>query len=185
MLCSLPKEPDVPSDLTDQQWKLVRGHLRRPDPRGAREAHAPRVIVNAILYVLRTGCQWRLLPNDFPPWPTVYGRYRRWCLRGCWERALDALNASSRRKAGRAGSPSCAIVDSQSVRTACASHERGIDGGKKVKGRKRHISTDTPGNLPRVSVHAANIHDTTAGPAVFRATLDKHPSIEAFSANEG
>jgi putative transposase len=104
-----------------------------------------------------------MLPKKFPPLGTVYDHFRRLNQRGVWQQALDALTQQSRRRQGRHRHPSYAIVDSQSVKTQYASDERGIDGGKKIKGRKRHIITDTLGHLLGVIVHAANLHDTIEG----------------------
>lgn len=119
------------SDLSDKDWFLIEGFFERTDPRGAKSVHSKRLIVNAILYVVKSGCQWRMLPNDFPPWQTVYDHYRRWNQNGTWEKVLDFLNGWSRIDQDRRTSPSYAIVDSQSVKTQYASEERGIDGGKK------------------------------------------------------
>lgn len=120
-----------PSDLTDQEWALIEPFFRRPDPRGNRGKYAKRAIVNAILYVVQGGIQWRMLPKDFPPWDTVYNHFRRLNQRGVWQQALDALTQQSRRRQGKFMHPSYAIIDSQSVKTQYASDARGIDGGKK------------------------------------------------------
>ena len=122
-----------PSDLSDKDWSLIKGFFERPDPRGAKSVHSKRLIVNAILYVVKSGCQWRMLPNDFPPWKTVYDHYRNWNRNGNWQRALDFLTSWSRIDQGKKPTPSYAIVDSQSVKTQYASEDRGIDGGKKGK----------------------------------------------------
>ena len=112
-------------------------------------------IVNAIFYLVKGGITWRLLPNDFPPWQTVYDHFSRWNKSGVWESILALLNQIRREKVGRKAAPSYGIIDAQSVKTQYASEERGIDGGKKVKGHKRHIVVDIVGNLLHVSVHAA------------------------------
>jgi putative transposase len=122
--------------------------------RGNSHKHSKRTIVNAILYVVRGGIQWRLMPNDFPPWQTVYDHFSRWNKRGVWEKCLDQLTICRRQKARRCTIPSYGIIDAQSVKTRYASEERGIDGGKKVKGHKRHIRVDILGNLLHVKVHA-------------------------------
>ena len=147
-----------PSDIKDEEWSLIERFFKRRDPRGAIETHPKRSIVNAIFYVIKSGIHWRMLPNDLPPWSTVYCHYRNWNLNGTWEKVLDFLNRKTRKKKTRDPEPTYAIVDSQSVKTQYASEERGIDGGKKIKGRKRHICVDTLGNLLCVMVHAANIH---------------------------
>jgi len=120
-----------PSDLTDEEWVLIKDYFFRTDPRGAKPAHDTRDIVNAIFYVTRGGIQWRMLPSDFPPWGTVYDHYRNWCYRGLWDTVLQALTKIHRIKANRNESPGYGIIDSQSVKTAYASEERGYDGGKK------------------------------------------------------
>ena len=121
-----------PSDLSDAEWQLIEPFFRRPDPRGNQGKHAKRDIINAILYVVYGGIQWRMLPKEFPPWgvpSTII--FVGSTQRGVWQQALDALTQQSRRRQGRHVHPSHAIVDSQSVKTQYASDERGIDGGKK------------------------------------------------------
>jgi putative transposase len=120
-----------PSDLKDVEWEKLKTYFERSDPRGARSKHEKKRIVEAILYVTKSGCQWRMLPKDFPPWKTVYDHFRLWNLRGVWEKALDELNSLVRQRAGRKETPSYAIIDSQSVKTQYASKDRGIHGGKK------------------------------------------------------
>ena len=123
-----------PSDLTDPEWALIAGFFARPDPRGNPGKYAKRDVVNAILYVVKGGIPWRMLPLDFPPWDTVYDHYRRWNQRGVWEHALDALNEHARHQQGRAKHPTYALIDSQSIKTQYASEDRGFDGGKKDQG---------------------------------------------------
>ena len=153
--------------------------------RGNSHKHSKRTIVNAILYVVRGGIQWRLRPNDFPPWQTVYDHFSRWNKRGVWEKCLDRLTIFCRQKAGRCAVPSYGIIDTQSVKTQYASEERGIDGGKKVKGHKRHIVVDILGNLLHVKVHAANVSDTKSACKVLEGVIDKYPSLKAFSGDAG
>lgn len=153
--------------------------------RGNSHKHSKRTIVNAILYVVKGGIQWRLMPNDFPPWQTVYDHFSRWNKRGVWEKCLDRLTLFSRQKAGRCAVPSYGIIDAQSVKTQYASEERGIDGGKKVKGHKRHIVVDILGNLLHVKVHAANVSDTKSACTVLEGVIDKYPSLKAFSGDAG
>lgn len=174
-----------PSDLTDAEWNLIQHYFEPRDRRGSAHRHPRKRIVDAILYVVKSGCQWRLLPNDLPNWKTVYDHFSRWNKRGAWEAALDQLNRRHRRQQGRSPSPTYGIIDSQSVKTQYASEERGIDGGKKIKGRKRHIVVDILGNLLHVSVHAANHHDSVAAGSVLARAAEKHPHIEAFSGDAG
>lgn len=126
-----------------------------------------REVVNAIVYVVRTGCQWALLPADYPNHNSVYYHYRKWCLDGTWQAVNDALRQQERQQRGRKAQPSAAILDSQSVKTTEAGGERGYDAGKKVNGRKRHILVDTVGNLIDVVVHAANIQDRDGAKLLF------------------
>lgn len=120
-----------PSDLSDKEWTLIEHFFQRPDPRGNPGKYDKCDIVNAILYVLKGGIPWRMMPHDFPPWDTAYDHFRRWNKRGVWEQALNFLNQQARQKQGKKKTPTYAIVDSQSVKTQYASQDRGFDGGKK------------------------------------------------------
>src|SRR5437588_6455451 len=149
------------TDLTDEQFALLEPFLPRPKPMGRPPADL-RAVLNAILYLVRSGCQWRLLPHDFPPWSTVHTWYRRFRRDGTWERINDALVPKVREQAGRDPTPRASAVDSQSVKTTEMGGVRGFDGGKKVKGRKRHIWVDSLGMLLAVLVTAANVQDGRA-----------------------
>jgi putative transposase len=126
-----------PSDLNDNEWELIEHFFERPDPRGNKGYHSKRTIVNGIFYVIKGGIQWEMLPNDFPPYKTVYDHYNRLCKRGVWEKVLDFLNQKHREKEKRSPAPSYGIVDSQSVKTTYDSEDRGFDGGKKSKRKKK------------------------------------------------
>lgn len=157
----MERERRYPSDLTDAQWAIIEVMLPLPKWIGRPELHPRRAIVDAILYVVRTGCSWRQLPVDFPPWQTVYGLFVSWEARGVTERVMEELREEVRLAHGRDAEPSAGIIDSQSVKGAdtVGRDTRGYDAGKKINGRKRFIITDTLGLLIVVSVVAASVQD--------------------------
>ena len=122
-----------PSDLTDKEWLLIKDYFEQKRAFGRPLTHDRRIMVNAIFYVTKSECQWRMLPKDFPPWQTVYCYFQRWCISGTWEIILDILNRKGRLERGRQESLTYGIIDSQSTKTQYNSDERGIDGGKKGK----------------------------------------------------
>src|ERR671932_40523 len=135
-----PMRKPYPTDLSDVQWNRLRSYLPIPKPQGRPRTHPLRDVFDAIFYVLKSGCHWRLLPHDFPPWSTVYYHFRRFRLRGLWFLILKALRAAERKRVGKDPQPTAAIIDSQSVKTVEESaHPSGYDAHKNVKGRKRHL----------------------------------------------
>jgi putative transposase len=120
-----------PSDLREKEWLLIKEHFDQKRIFGRPLKHDRRSIVNAIFYMTKSGCQWRMLPKDYPPWQTVYDYFKKWCVEGIWEEVLDILNQKRRFKQGRQATPTYGIIDSQSAKTQYNSDERGIDGGKK------------------------------------------------------
>jgi len=147
------------SDLTHAEWQLIDYCFPKPSKKGRRRKHPFRELLNAIFYLVRTGCQWRNLPKDFAPWRTVYHYFRRWKRNGLWNQIHTHLREHLRLVEGRKRQPSAGIIDSQSVKSTETSDERGYDAGKKVNGRKRHLLVDTIGLVLLVMVLPANIQD--------------------------
>ena len=162
------KKGGYKSDLSDEQWAVIEPLLKRRGP-GRPMKLALRAVVNAILYVLRTGCQWAYLPKEYPNFNSVYYHFHKWSWDETWEAINTTLREQARLGAGREAQPSLAIVDSQSVKTTEVGGEHGFDGGKKVNGRKRHILVDTMGNLLKVIAHAANVGERAGAKCLLEA----------------
>ena len=151
------------TDVNDKAWKVIKKMLPTVSGNGRPRKYELREIVNAIFYVVRGGIAWRLMPHDLPPWSLVYNYYWHWKKAGLFEAINAKLVELSRKKSGRRKQPSMGIMDSQSVKTANGGEDRGIDGNKKINGRKRHVVTDTVGHLLAVKVTAANVSDQEGG----------------------
>lgn len=172
------------SDVTDAEWKRLEPFMPPPRRRGRPRKTCLRSAVNAIFYLLQSGCQWDMLPKDFPPWQTVYRYFRDWQADGTWERIHDALYQAVRNLEGREESPTLAIIDAQSVKTGPdARGDTGFDGGKNVKGRKRHIAVDILGLLLKADVHSAGIQDRDGTAFVLAGITRRFPFIEKVMAD--
>ena len=171
------------SDMTDAEWRLI---ARRLPPRrrlGRPREVDLRKVVEAILFILSTGCQWRALPREFPPYSTVQGYFYAWRDTGLWQRIVRALVRRARRKLGRKPRPTAAVIDSQSAATTQAGGPRGFDPGKRVYGRKRHIVTDTNGLLLAVHVHPANVQDVHGAVPLLERLRQRFPKLRHIFAD--
>ena len=171
------KTKGYPTDLTDAEWQRVEALLPRPPKRGRRRSVDLREILNAIRYLVRTGCGWRMLPRDFPPWQTVYWWFRRFVRLLLFRTIHDIGVMLDRERAGREASPTAGIIDSQSVK-APGAKERGYDAGKKIVGRKRHIAVDTDGRLLMANLTTADISDSAGAQMILDAIRQRWPWLK-------
>lgn len=176
---------EYPSNLTDEQWKLILSLIPEARPGGRPRSADVRQIVNAVFYLNRSGCAWRYLPKNFPPWQTVYDYFSRWRIQGVWKMIHEKLIKSARKCVGKKSQPSMLIIDSQSVR-APNGEERGYDGFKKLRGRKRHIMVDTLGFVHGIRIHAANLQDRSQGHLLLENYEEgKFKKLKAIYADNG
>jgi len=164
-----------PTDLTDEEWNQIEALVPVPKSgkgkRGRPVEQDRRSLVNAVFYVVKAGCAWRLLPSDFPHWQTVYGYYRQWSQDWTWTFIHDTLRDWLRKTEGRNVAPTAAIVDSQSVKTPDQAGERGYDAGKKIKGRKRHLAVDSLGLILGLIITTADVQDRDAGKTLIQGLV--------------
>jgi transposase len=178
-------ENQYATDVSDAAWALLAPLLPAAQPVGRPRTTDIRAVINAIFYLMRTGCQWRLLPREFPAWGTVYHYFRMWKNSGVWTCLQRALYEQTRRESGRSACPSVVIMDGQSVKTTERGGVRGVDGHKRVKGRKRHILVDTLGLPIACRVEPANISDRRAADLLLGGLSPLFPDIRTVIADAG
>src|ERR687886_717261 len=167
-----------PTGLSDAEWACIESCLPASRVGGRPRIHSPREILDAVFYVLRSGCPWRLLPRDFPPWRTVYHYFRKWRLERIWELLHTVLRERLGIRLGRSPQPSAGIVDAQSTKTTGVGGEaRGYDGGKKIRGRKCHLLVDTEGLVLKAKVHSAKVPDQDGIKLLLEAARDPLPRL--------
>ncbi len=165
-----------PASLTDAEWEIVADLFEVQGP-GKPPKYPRRRMVDAICYVVRSGCPWRMLPKDLPPWQDVYAHFRRWTEKKLFEAMHDRLRGMWREREGRDAKPTAVVIDSQSVKTSPQGGAKGFDAGKKVKGRKRHLAVDVLGLLLAVSVLPAGVQDRDGAHPLIARAVEKYPSL--------
>jgi putative transposase len=170
-------EHHYPGALTNAEWQLVADLFDKKGP-GKPPQYPRRKMLDACCYAVRTGCPWRMLPKDLPPWQDVYAHFRRWTAKNLFETMHDRLRAMWRQRAGRDAAPTAAVIDSQSVKTSAQGGPKGFDAGKKVKGRKRHLVVDVLGLTLAVLVHPGNLQDRDGAAPVVQRAVEKYPTLK-------
>jgi len=179
----MPKTSCYPTNLTDEQWNLISDLVPKYPGIGRRLKHPRREVVNAILYIVRAGCAWELLPKDFPPYKTVYDYYNKWRKQDLWSKIHDRLRKKVRVQEGRATAPTAAILDSQTVKCAAVRGSRGCDAGKLIVGRKRHVLVDSLGMILAVLVTPASVQDRDGAVEVLSVLAHTFPQIRLIWAD--
>lgn len=176
----MSKGNGYPSDLSDAEWNVIRHVFSKRTKRGRPQTVGRRELLNAMFYVVRSGCQWRMLPKDFPKWQTVASQFYRWRNSGLWERIHHRLHQRVREQAGKSKRPTAGIIDSQSVKTTEQGGPRGYDGGKKINGRKRHIVVDTLGMLIAVLIQPASRQDYDGAEPLLGQVKKRFPRLKVI-----
>lgn len=183
VLNHLVMNKEYPTNLTEKQWQILEKIV---DPTNRKRKNHLKDIMNALLYLIKTGCQWRMLPKDFPPYNTVYYYFRKWKNEGVFEDIMDTLREKVRLSMGREETPSLGIMDSRSVKTSHhVDSDRGIDGNKKIKGRKQQTVVDVLGLPMSIAIHEANIHDSVGAESVVKVMAGRFPRLKKILADGG